>query len=96
VAGEVAGGRAGASGAAAGTLSAAWSDVDRLAAASRRAGSTIWGLSIGLSLNGDREQAEDDHVKAELGDRRMAEQLLEPAQMQDGRRTRRMASAIAA
>src|SRR6516164_1096052 len=96
--GELPGGKAGACGAAAGAPPAAGSDAgDGLAAASRRAGSATWGLSMGLSLNSDREQAEDDHVKAELRDRRMAEQLLEAAQTQersqsekDGERHRRI------
>src|SRR6516164_4021956 len=87
VSGEASGGGTGACGAAAGALSAAGADADGLAAASRKLGSATRGrskrLSMGLSLNGDREQAEDDHVKAELGDRRMAEQLLETAQTQD-------------
>src|SRR6516164_7630381 len=97
--GELPGGKAGACGAAAGAPRAAGSDAgDGLASTSRRIGSATWGLSMGLSLNSDREQAEDDHVKAELRDRRMAEQLLEAAQTQErsqneenGERHRRVA-----
>jgi hypothetical protein len=38
---------------------------------------------VSLSLKSDRQQAEDGHIEAELCDRRIAEQLFEPAQTQD-------------
>ena len=38
---------------------------------------------MGFSLKSDRQQPEDRHIEAELCDRRMAEQLSKPAQMQD-------------
>src|SRR5258707_14914308 len=39
--------------------------------------SDVSGASIAVGLKNDREQSEDRHIEAELGDRRMAEHLAE-------------------
>src|SRR5215469_6067916 len=49
----------------------------------RRVCSVICEPSMTLSLKSDCQQAEDRHIKAQLCDCRMAEQLSEPAQAQD-------------
>src|SRR5262245_16233431 len=63
--------------------SGTWAGVGRLGSTRRAVRSSTWRPSMALPLESDRQKAEDRHVKAELRDRRVAEQLVEPAQAQD-------------